>query len=88
MAYEDDSLLLKWGSIKGWELENPKSLEIVKRWIESGVSASAAAQRDTAEQKLMICELIDVHTGSITNDWSGETMSPDEAKKYVMEYRT
>ena len=43
-------------------------------------------QHDTPEQKQIICDIIRAVDGPITNDWSGETMTPDEAVKYVMEY--
>ena len=83
-----ESLLLKWGTIKGWELTTEKSKGIVKRYIDSGVSYGAAQQRDTPEQKQMICELIDAIDGEIENDWTGETMTKDEAKDYVLNYGT
>jgi hypothetical protein len=83
-----ESLLLKWGTLKGWDLESEKSLDIIRRYEDLGASMSAMAQRDTPEQKQLICDLIDAVDGEIMNDWSGEVMSKDEAKKYVMEYRT
>jgi hypothetical protein len=52
-----------------------------------GVSYSCMAQKDTPEQKQLICELIDAFDGEIQNDWSGEMMTKDEAKDYVMTYR-
>ena len=56
------------------------------RWFNGGVSESAIAQHDTAEQKQALCNLIDAIDGNIQNDWSGELLTKDEAKKYVMEY--
>ena len=47
---------------------------------------SAALQDDTAEQKTALCALIDAVDGLIYNDWTGENMTKDAAKKYVMEY--
>lgn len=80
-------LLLKWGTFKGWKLESDASLAAANRYIEAGkVSASAMMQHDTPEQKQALCDLIDVIDGPITNDWSGEEMTKDEAKKYVLEY--
>lgn len=81
-----DTLTLKWGTLKGWDLESEKSLGILRRYVATGVSAGAMSQRDTEEQKSLICELVDAVDGEIFNDWSGELMSKDEAKKYVMEY--
>lgn len=82
-----EHLLLKWGTLKGWKLESEKTREIMKRYVDLGASVSAMAQDDTPEQKQIICELIDAIDGPITNDWSGERMSKDEAKRYVTEYR-
>ena len=81
-----EHLLLRWGTIKGWNLETEQSKAAMQRWMDAGVSLSAMAQHDTPDQKQAICALIDVLDGEIVNDWSGETMSKDEAKKYVMEY--
>lgn len=44
------------------------------------------AQRDTPEQKQLICDLIDLCDGEIWNDWDGVVMSKEDAKKYVMTY--
>lgn len=81
-----ESLLLKWGTLKGWKLESEKSREIAKRYFELGSSMSAMAQHDTPEQKKLLCELIDAIDGEIQNDWSGERTSKDEAKKYIQDY--
>jgi hypothetical protein len=86
-SLEDDYLLLKWGSIKDWHLTDPKCQEIIGQWIASGVCVSAMGQRDTPEQKRLICDLIEAFSGPITNDWTGEEMTKDSAKKYVLEYR-
>lgn len=84
----ENYLLLKWGTIKGFDLTgNERAQEIMRKYVDLGASASAMAQRDTPEQKALICELIDAVDGEISNDWSGEVYaSKDAAKKYVMEY--
>lgn len=81
-----EHLLLKWGTIKGWGLETEKSRAAAQRYADMGMAAGAMQQRDTPEQKQALCDLIDAIDGEIVNDWSGERMSKDEAKKYVMEY--
>lgn len=82
-----DSLLLKWGALKGWDLKSEAAIAAAKKYDEAGVqSASAMLQHDTAEQKAALCELIDAIDGTIQNDWSGDMMTKDEAKKYVLEY--
>jgi hypothetical protein len=47
----------------------------------------AMQQRDTDAQKQAICDLIDAIDGPIENDWTGEKLTKDEAKKYVLEYK-
>lgn len=83
-----DRLLLKWGSLKGWDLqENKKAAEICFKWQELGVSLSAALQEDTPEQKQLLCDLIMAHTGEIKNDWDGDKYTKDQAIDYIMNYR-
>lgn len=85
-----DYLLLKWGTLKAWNFENsPKAFEALKKYGEIGSSLSAMAQRDTDEQKKLICEMIDNVNGPVQNDWSGEVYEDlSDAKKYVLEYRS
>jgi len=82
-----EHLLLKWGTLKDWSgLKNDKTKELAKRYCDLGASMSAMMQDDTPEQKQIICELIDAVDGEVSNDWSGETMTKDEAKAYVLNY--
>lgn len=81
-----EHLLFKWGSLKAWNVESDAGRAALKRWFDGGVSMSAMAQHDTPEQKQALCDLIDAINGEIQNDWTGEIMSKDEAKKYVLEY--
>ncbi len=84
-----DSLLLKWGTLKGWDLNSPAACEAAKAYAAAGeMSASAMHQRDTPAQKQALCDLIDAIDGPIQNDWSGEEMTKAEAKAYVLNYRT
>jgi len=87
-AEENTAIILKWGSIKGWDLsaEDPCCFDLVKQWDELGSSMSAAAQRDTPEQKQIICDLIDAVKGKIFLDWDGKYVTKDEAKDYVRNY--
>ena len=83
----EEYLLLKWGTLKGWVVTgNEKALAALKRYHDAPVSMGVMSQRDTPEQKQAICDLIDAINGEISNDWSGERMTKDEAKKYVLEY--
>ena len=81
-----ESLLLKWGTIKGWEGLTDKSQEIIKRFFADGVCMSAAMDKPDAERKAILCELIDQLDGEIQNDWTGKVMSKEEAKEYVNDY--
>lgn len=82
-----EHLLLKWGTLKGWEVESEAAVAAIERYHAEPVSWGCAQQRDTPEQKQALCDLIDAIDGPITNDWSGEGMTKDEAKKYVLEAR-
>ncbi len=88
MAERTESLTLKWGTIKGWEFteDSPAHLAL-KKWAGGGVAPGAMHQRNTEDQREAICEVIDLVDGEIWNDWDGVVMTPDQAKKYVMEYR-
>jgi hypothetical protein len=79
-------LSLKWGSVKSVRVESEPAREALNRWRAGGVSMSAMDQHDTPEMKQALCDLIDVLDGEITNDWTGKTMTKDEAKLYVLNY--
>jgi hypothetical protein len=81
-----ESLLLKWGTVKGWDDLSDKSFEILQRFFADGVSMSCAMDKPDDDRKAILCELIDQFDGEIQNDWSGKMMSKDEAKQYVMDY--
>lgn len=81
-------LLLKWGTLKGWNVESEAALAALRAYSEAGdVAMGAMQQHDTPDQKQALCDLIDAIGGPITNDWSGDVMSKDDAKKYIIEYR-
>lgn len=84
-----DSLTLKWGSLKRWDIKSDAGLECLHRYFEAGdVSASAMMQRDTPDQKQALCDLIDaLDCDTVYLDWDGKDVSKDDAKKYVMEYQ-
>lgn len=81
-----DYLLLKWGTLKGWDLSSDKGKELLVKYHELGSSTSAMTQHDTPEQKQIICEMIDECFGTISSDWSGEYYTKQQAKDYVMDY--
>ena len=84
-----ESLSLKWGTLKAWNLKTEASKAALKKYAEAGglSSLSAMAQHDSDQAKDAMCELIDaVDCDGIWLDWDGKVVSKDEAKKYVREY--
>ena len=87
MSEGSDYILLKWGTLKGWDLDNsPEAIEALKRYHQDETSPSVMLQHDTIAQKQALCDAIRAVNGEIRNDWSGEVMSKDDAIKYVLEY--
>lgn len=87
-ARERESLTLKWGTLKGWRLnQGGPAKAALNRWAEGGYSMSAMMQEDTPEQKQAILDLIDaLDADTVHLDWEGEDVSKEAAKQYVMEY--
>ena len=81
------ALLLKWGNIKGWDGadEDTPFRAALDAYLNSGQGLSAM-QRQTTEQRELICTVIDACDGDIGDDWNGGTMTKDEAKAYVRDY--
>jgi hypothetical protein len=79
-------ILLKFGTLKGWNLDNEKALAHLERYAAIGMSMSVMAQQDTDEQKEILCELIRCHDGDIKNDWDGKHYTKDEAIEYIQNY--
>lgn len=83
----EDCLTLKWGTLKAWNLTSEKGRKLLEKYGSLGCSFGAMQQRDTPEQKELICQMIDeCGADEIYLDWDGEYISKEEAKKYVMEY--
>ena len=88
-AASEDYLTLKWGTLKAWKLTSPKGQELLRKYIDLGASMSAMTQHDTPEQKELICQMIDeCGAPEIYLDWDGKHVSKEDAKKYVMEYKS
>ena len=82
-----EHLLLKWGTLKGWDVTgNDAAFAAIKRYHEQPTAFGCAQQHDTADQKQALCDLIDAINGDIRNDWTGETLTKQAAKDYVMNY--
>lgn len=81
------NLILKWGNVKGWDglKKGTPAWTALERYIDSGQGLSAM-QRQTPEQRELICNLIDAIDGEIWDDWNCKLMTKDEAKDYVLNY--
>jgi hypothetical protein len=86
MKEQEDRLLLKWGTIKGWHFNSEKAKELFKEYCDIGSTWSAMMQKNTPRQKEIILELIDV-CDVIENDWDGITYeNKQDAKDYILNY--
>lgn len=82
-----EHLLLKWGTLKGWDVTgNEQAMTALQRYHDEPTAMGAAQQHDTVTQKQALCDLIEAVNGPVQNDWTGEIMSKEDAKKYVLEY--
>ena len=83
---QGDSLSLKWGTLKSWDIRSESGRALLRRYGELGSSMGAMQQQDTPEQKEIICQLIDGCEGEIYLDWDGVYVSKEKAKEYVRNY--
>lgn len=83
---ETGHVTLKWGTLKSWNFTSERGIELLTKYSELGSCISAMLQKDTPEQKKLICEMIDIVPGEIFLDWDYKYVSKEDAKKYVMEY--
>jgi len=83
------SISLKWGNLKSWSgMDDGHPARIaLQKYMDAGPSASAMAEQSQEERRL-ICEIIDAVDGKIVNDWTGNVMTKNEAKEYVMSHMT
>ena len=83
---EKPTLLLKWGTVKGWnDFKEGECFDLLKKYLEDS-SFSCAMDKPDEARKAILCELIDKFDGTIWNDWDNKKMTKKQAKKYVMEY--
>lgn len=87
MSERTESLTLKWGTLKAWKFRQPAMIDLLRRYEALGAPMSAMHQRDTPEQKRLICDMIDAGDfDTVYLDWDGEHVSKERAKQYVMDY--
>jgi len=78
-------LLLKWGTVKGWDFPKGECLDLLGKYLE-GSPISCAMDKPDEARKAILCEIIDKMDGEIWNDWDNVQLTKRQAKKYVMEY--
>ena len=73
-----ESLSLKFGMVKAWDIKRPETLALVE---------SCMRATNDQKQKELLCKLIDaVDCEEIHLYWSNETVSKQKAKNYVLNY--
>ena len=82
----NEYLLLKWGTVKGWDNLSESSVALMKDYYVENMPVSAMMDRPDVERIEVLCKLIDQLDGTIQNDWSGEMMTKEEAKEYLRDY--
>ena len=81
-----EQIFLKWGTLKGWSNLSEASVVLLQRYVDLGYCLSATCQKDTPEQKVILCELLRQLQGRIINEWTDREMSVNEAIKYIEDY--
>lgn len=81
-----DYISLKWGTWKEWIAVSDQAIKLKERYFEIGSSFSAMAQRDTPEQKDILCKMVDLVDGDILLEWDGESVPKEKAKDYILNY--
>lgn len=82
-----NNLCLKWGTVKGWDFESTdcEGFSMLKQYLKNS-PLSCAMDHPDEDRKKLLCEIIEKIDGEIQNDWSGEIMTKESAKEYVMNY--
>ena len=80
------SLILKCGTVKGWSGLDEAAQIAMQKFSDLGMSMGAMQQEMTPDHIKALCGVVDVVDEPIYNDWSGEEMTRDEAKKYIREF--
>ena len=88
MREKQEYLLLKWGTVKGWGNISQETADCLNEFYKDGKTLSVMMDRPGDERREVLCNVIDSISddGCIRNDWTGEQMTKEEAKKYVREY--
>lgn len=81
-----DEITLKWGTLKSYNVQDEDTLKLLNKYFDEGVSMSAMAQRDTDEQKEILCQIIEKINRPVYLHWDGKYISVEEAKEYIRTY--
>ena len=79
-----DQMSLKFGQVKSWSLNTPEARRVGTIYIERAKATKWEDWDGSDEQKRLVCDIIDALDGRITSDWTGELITKDEAKRYIM----
>jgi hypothetical protein len=82
-----DYLGLKFGTTKEVSLDSPIAVAAYYRYRPNGAPIAINMREESADEKRLLCDLIDaVETvgGRIVDEWSGNRMTAEQAKRYVM----
>lgn len=83
----EETITLKWGTLKGWNVnEGSAAIPLLQRYHELGVSMSCAAQKDTEEQKKILCDMVSLPGMRVYLDWGDKYVSKDQAIEYIDKY--
>lgn len=83
----DDILTLKFGSVKSWNLSSDNvAHEKILSLSDLPFRYLNGVRYLSEEQKNVVCEVIDLVDGQIILEWTGKSMSKEEAKAYVLNY--
>lgn len=85
---KDEKITLKWGTLKRWDVkpDNKEAMDLLGLYQKLGAYISVVAQKDTDEQKQIICDLVSLPNMKIYLDWDGKYVTKDEAIDYIRNY--
>ena len=80
-----NSITLKWGTLKGWEIETDEAKEALQKYADFGMSMGCATQHDSPEQKQALIDALPF-MDEIWLDWEGKQVNAEEAREYILNY--
>lgn len=86
MDDQGDYVKLKWGTIKGYRINDPETFKLLEEYFSEGVPLSAMHDCPDTARKEILCKIIERIGKPVYLDWDGKYVSVEEAQKYVMEY--